>query len=308
MYKQSKKLEKINGQLGALNDERFSGVVYSLVAIIPTLFILIFLILAATAGKLQEGYETEDWYRYASFLIPQLAFAFIFALSCKSKKNNIKETFGKPKLKYFILAIILQIGLMSLSELNTYFLKLLGQIGYEDDGMALPSMDGFGFVGVLFVIAVFPAIFEELIFRGLLLKGLKKFGELWAVLICGGLFALYHQNPAQTIYQFACGAAFALVAIRAGSVFPTIVSHFINNTFILCAIKFAWDLQSIYIPMLITCGFCLLISVGYLLFFDRCDQSVEGKAQADMKGFFIAAAVGLFMCGFTWIGVLFKGM
>ena len=308
MNKQSKKLGKINGLLTSLSDERFSGAVYSIAAVLPTLFMLVFLVVAATAGGLKGDYENADWYRYASFLIPQLAFAFIFALFCKSRKTSVKEVVGKPAFKYFIIAIVLQIGLMSLAELNTYFLKLLGQIGYEDDGIALPNMDGFGFVGVFFVIAVFPAIFEELIFRGLLLKGLKKLGELWAVIICGCLFALYHQNPSQTIYQFVCGAAFALVAIRAGSVLPTIVSHFINNAFILLATKFAWNLQDIYVPMLIVCGLCLVLSVRYLLLFDGKDKTVVEKEKGDVKGFFLAASVGIFMCGFTWLSVLFIGM
>ena len=307
MDKQSKKLGKINGLIASLSDERFSGAVYSIAAVLPTIFLLMFLIVAATVGGLKGDYENADWYRYASFLIPQLAFAFIFALFCKSGKTKVKEVVGKPKLKYFIIAIVLQIGLMSLAELNTYFLKLLGKIGYEDDGIILPNMDGVGFIGVLFVIAVFPAIFEELIFRSLLLKGLKKFGECLAVIICGGLFALYHQNPSQTLYQFICGAAFALVAIRAGSVLPTVISHFINNAFILFATKFSWDLQSIYIPMLIVCGLCLVLSVGYLLFFDNRNKSVEKREKGSVKDFFIAASIGIFMCGFTWLSVLLKG-
>ena len=89
---------------------------------------------------------------------------------------------------------------------------------------------------------------------------------------------------------------------------PTVVSHFINNAFILLATKFALDLQSVYIPMLIVCGLCLVISVGYLILFDRKNKMLVGEEKCDLKGFFLAAAIGLFMCGFTWISVLFMGI
>jgi membrane protease YdiL (CAAX protease family) len=123
-------------------------------------------------------------------------------------------------------------------------------------------MDGFGFVGVLFVIAVFPAVMEETVFRGLILKGLRQSKEIYAVLLCGALFALYHQKPEQTVYQFCCGAAFALVALRSGSVLPTVVAHFINNAWILIMTKFSLTLDAIYTPFLIipfvlpTVSFC----------------------------------------------------
>ena len=105
MNKQSKKLGKINGLLASLSDERFSGAVYSIAAVLPTLFMLVFLVVAATAGGLKGDYENADWYRYASFLIPQLAFAFIFALFCKSRKTNVKEVVGKPALNILLLQL-----------------------------------------------------------------------------------------------------------------------------------------------------------------------------------------------------------
>ena len=164
-----------------------------------------------------------------------------------------------------MIAVVLQFGLFSLGEVNAWFLETLGKIGYAEQEVIVPSMDGFGFVCVLFTIAVLPAVFEELMCREFLLNGLKSFGTVFAVLVSGALFALYHQKPEQTIYQFCCGMAFALVAIKSNSVVPTMVSHFLNNAFILTVEKFGW--QIINTPFLIGSAICLIGSlIAYLLF------------------------------------------
>ena len=174
-------------------------------------------------------------------------------------------------------------------------------------------MDGFGFVGVLFVVAVLPAIFEEIVFRGLLLKGMKPFGSVWTIVISGVLFALYHQNPAQTIYQFCCGAAFALVAIRAGSIFPTMLSHFINNALILTLEKCGVSTfpTPVYIAILCVSVICLIGALGWLIFldkqpFEKLNTTEEGKKER--KRFAIFSAVGVAICALTWLSALFSGM
>ena len=301
-----KKENKLMKTLAELTPPQASGVAYSAAAVVPVLFsFLFFLVIAMTGLAAAEGYSESDWYLYCSFLLPQLSFAFVVALFLKSRQTSFKEIASPVKWKYFLIAIVLQIGLLSLSELNVWFLEILGKIGYVDDGISVPSMDGVGFFGVLLAIAVLPAIFEELIFRGLLLKGLKGFGEPFAVLVCGALFALYHQNPAQTAYQFCCGAAFALVAIRAKSVLPTVFSHFLNNAWILIVTKFSIDTTSVYTPFLIVSVLCLVGSLAYLFFFDKAEKREREKGKRD---FFIAAAVGILLCALTWISVLLSGI
>ena len=173
-------------------------------------------------------------------------------------------------------------------------------------------MSGFGFVGVLITIALLPAVFEELIFRGLLLKGMGSFGTVGAILLCGGLFALYHQNPAQTIYQFCCGAAFALVAIRAGSILPTVLSHFINNALIITLTKFGVDSfpAPVFVTILCVSALCLIGSLVWLIFFEKrtlADEDKTNKAVA-RKETITYALPGLALCVLVWLVVLLSGI
>jgi membrane protease YdiL (CAAX protease family) len=188
---------------------------------------------------MEKGYEQQDWYLYFAYILPQIAFAVVALIALRYQKRSVLQTAKNQtcKIKYLFMALLLQIGLFSLSELNTLFMQFLQSFGYTPQEIFLPSMDGMGFVGTLIAVALLPAIFEELFFRGVLLEGLKPLGETSAALICGALFALYHQNPPQTVYQFCCGTAFAFVALRSESILPTALAHFLNNAVILVLYK-----------------------------------------------------------------------
>lgn len=300
--------------LGEKTSAKVSGLTYSLSAVFSIVLAFIFLIILASIGK-AEGAEEQDWYLYCTYLLSPVSFAlvmlFVFRWAGLSFKTEAKAQ--RCSAKYFFIAIALQCGLLSLSQLNGVFLEWLSKFGYQDTPILLPSMDGFGFVGVLIVVALLPAVFEEIIFRGLLLKGMRSFGLVGAVLINGALFSLYHQNPAQTVYQFCCGVAFALMTIRAGSILPTVLSHFINNALILTLTKFGVTEYSPTVSIVVTAvsAVCLIGSLAWLIFADKNNAYADEKredASADKKGFFIGASVGIALCALTWFSVLISGI
>lgn len=80
----------------------------------------------------------------------------------------------------------------------------------------------------VFGVVVAP-VCEELIYRHLLLRPMRKFGDMQAAVITGLLFGLGHFNFDQFLYTFMFGFALAVVAIRRNSVIPAIIIHMINN-------------------------------------------------------------------------------
>lgn len=296
--------------IGTPTPAKASGLTYSLAAILSVVVAFLFLIVIALLGLVEEGYEERDWYLYCSYLLTPLTFLLIAWLIFRWSGQSVCTELRAQvcPVKYFVIAISLQIGLLSLSHLNSIFLNWLARFGYEDTPINLPSLDGVGLIGVLITIAVLPAIFEEVIFRGLLLKGMKTFGMVGTVLLNGALFALYHQNPAQTLYQFCCGCAFALVAIRAGSILPTVVSHFINNALIILLTKFGVaDFGGIVV--LVISILCLIASLVWLIFIDKGKNiACENTGKTERKHFFLYASVGIAMYALTWISVLLTGL
>lgn len=287
--------------LGEITDAKASGFSY-------TFGVVFYLALAFVFFILSSFIKSANALLYAQYLVSPIAIlgltVWYFSWTKKSFKRAVKEQ--KCSIKYYFIAILLQVGLISLSELNNLFIVWLQKFGYKPAPVLLPSMDGFGLVGVLITVAVLPAVFEEIFFRGLLLDGCKVFGEVGAVLLCGGLFALYHQNPAQTVYQFCCGAAFALVAMKAGSVLPTVLSHLLNNALIIILTKFGIDAftKPVLITLLCISIPCLIGSLTYLIFFDKKEREEKTGTK---KQFLFGALVGIIVCAVVWVSMLFMG-
>lgn len=291
-----------------------AGIAYSASAVLPVIASLILGIIASVAAG--SAYAQTDWYRFLSYLLPQLCFAAAAVVYFRRSKVSLRATYRGCKWYYFPIAIALQFGLMfSLNELNAFFIRFLELFGYQDAGVPLPSLNGWNLLPAVIIIAVFPAVFEETIFRGILVRNMSasEWGTAATLLISGALFALFHGNPAQTLYQFVCGVCFALIAVRAGSILPSAVAHFLNNAVILAltATGFetgenAWSMpQAWNIGLCAASAVCLAAALAFLVFFDRKTNQKGGIK--DGKVFFLAAAAGIAVCAVQWVVVLVSG-
>ncbi len=81
----------------------------------------------------------------------------------------------------------------------------------------------------LVVMAVLPALLEELLFRGLILQTLRPYGERLAVVLSALLFGLIHGGLTQSVFAFLVGLVLGWLAVSTGNIRPAIVLHFFNN-------------------------------------------------------------------------------
>ena len=94
------------------------------------------------------------------------------------------------------------------------------------------------FVGAAVAICVFPAVSEEMLFRGLVLTGLlHRFGPWTAILASGTLFAAVHLNPWQFIPLLLMGIFISLIVYRTNSLYTGVLAHATNNLFSLAALN-----------------------------------------------------------------------
>lgn len=78
-------------------------------------------------------------------------------------------------------------------------------------------------------VVVIPPIVEEMLFRGMLLQSLRRFGDGFAVVASALLFGMYHGNFAQTVFAIPAGLIMGFVVIRTNSLLPSILIHVMNN-------------------------------------------------------------------------------
>lgn len=74
-------------------------------------------------------------------------------------------------------------------------------------------------------------IAEELLFRGVLLRGLLPYGKKSAIIVTSLLFGLFHGNLMQAPYAFAVGLVFGYVAVEY-NILWAMVLHMFNNLII----------------------------------------------------------------------------
>ena len=84
---------------------------------------------------------------------------------------------------------------------------------------------------MLFVMAVTPAICEELAFRGFMLSGFRHMGHKWRAIVLSSLFfGVTHAIFQQSIVTFFIGMVIGYLAVQTGSLLPCMLYHLTHNS------------------------------------------------------------------------------
>jgi len=102
----------------------------------------------------------------------------------------------------------------------------------EDVAKALSALfgDAPSLWQLLLLVAVVPAICEELAFRGFILSGLRHTGHRWwAIVISSFFFGITHGILQQSIGACVIGLVIGYLAVQSGSLFPCMAFHLTHN-------------------------------------------------------------------------------
>ncbi len=154
---------------------------------------------------------------------------FIYALYIKS---DLKELYKLRRfsVKYLLIGIpLMAAGLFLTSTLQNLLLQAIP--GLEvllealEDALLLDNM----FIYVI-VVAVLPAICEELLFRGFLLTAFRvEQYPVAAILVTSLMFGVFHMNVFQLITGMVLGSVLGFVTYKTKSIYPAMILHFMNN-------------------------------------------------------------------------------
>jgi membrane protease YdiL (CAAX protease family) len=84
-------------------------------------------------------------------------------------------------------------------------------------------------ISAVLAFAILPALIEEFVFRGVLLRAWQRRGLGWAIMLSSVVFALHHYHLARLPGSFVAGLAFAWVACRTRSWLFAAVAHLMVN-------------------------------------------------------------------------------
>ncbi len=301
-------------QVSAPLSAKVGGFAYSAAAI---MYIVVSLIASAIISLAGAEYGS-DAYIYISYIAAQVGILIAVAVTMRMQHAPFRSVFPvKCSPKYFIIAVLIIFGLLfSLNWVNSWFISLFEGIGYvpRESTSYYPTLTGGYIVPALLVIAVLPAICEEALFRGVIYNSLdRSVGSIPAIFLVGLVFSLYHASPEQTVYQFIAGCLFAFVAMRSGSILPSMLMHFLNNGIIIVlaacgCFDEAGDLiisQTGNIVLMILSAICLVAGVVWLILDRKKPARKGGKSGGELLKFFLYGAVGIVLMLVFWFCVLF---
>ena len=172
-------------------------------------------------------------------LVSPIILCLIFFGYSKMNKINIKSEI-KPKSKVNIVMILIcllisVVCLFMMGGVFNCFDYLFYKSGYVVSGeLAFEINNIWKLLLSILTMAILPAIFEELVYRGIILKGmLSKFKPWVAIIISALFFTLMHGSLDQTLFQFMLGVILCFVFYKTQNIIYPILIHFFNNTLVL---------------------------------------------------------------------------
>lgn len=186
-------------------------------------------------------------YCIASFLIEAV---FVLASITVALSRNVEffnaTSFNKKiDWKTALLAVAISlICIFGFSSLTSCFVSSLEMFGYVSS-ISNYQIDSFGvYILNVFLTCLVPALFEEACFRGTILRGMiQERSKKYAIFMSALLFMLMHGGPDQTIHQFILGVILGYVLVYTGSIWATVLIHFLNNFYAVTALYLSSIIQ-----------------------------------------------------------------
>ena len=142
---------------------------------------------------------------------------------------------------------------------------------------------------VILIVAVVPAIVEELLFRGLIQKIFERLmSPVVSAVLAGTIFGLFHVNPFEIVPLVGLGVFFGLLRYRSQSLLVPITAHFFNNLMAVLAsfyglqddslVEAAQTVSSTGVMVFELFGFALLFFFTFVLYL-RLTHDIARQSQ-----------------------------
>ena len=175
--------------------------------------------------------ETAEWiFNLLIYIIALMVPFGIFAL-CIKIPFGVALPFRKAKADLAFGGLLVGLGMGVLASYATYFLQLV--LEYFGIGITMPEYENpvtvTGMILNVICVVVLPAFIEEIIFRGIVMQSLRRFGDIFALVASSLMFGIFHLNLVQMPYAFIMGLCIGYIVMRSGSIWVGILIHFVNN-------------------------------------------------------------------------------
>lgn len=198
------------------------------------------------------------------------------AVARASRGHRAMVGLRQPETRFLVAALLIGssqwfLNLIAVEAIDSWF------------GISKEGLDRLEAVAVhpplvlsLIAIAVMPAICEEILFRGVLARGLAtRFVPAVAILMSAIVFSLFHFSLIQAAPTFLLGLVYGYLALNARSCVPTMLAHLINNSLAILVAQGAvpWLADALGHNPVVSAGIALALTSSGLVLASRRGES-----------------------------------
>lgn len=195
-----------------------------IIQIIGLLFAALFLAMPFLLVIGINSFTTNELHQTIFSVLVCLIFIGISYWINHHRKQRIEWNFNPVNIRLLYLMLIL-LFVFSLG-INKPINNLINQILHNSTELSNPFNRPFYIIGAV----LFAPILEEIIFRGIILKGfLTKYTPKYAIIFSAIIFGLIHGKPLQIWGTFVIGLIFGWIYYKTKSIGTTILLHSILN-------------------------------------------------------------------------------
>lgn len=156
-----------------------------------------------------------------TFIVPAIIYLIVTKQSPKDVLK-LNKLYFKDALLIILLAFVCQ-------PIMTFF-SLISQFFFENEiGNFMTEIVNSPYIVLLLLVAVLPAITEEITIRGVILSGYENKNIYLSAIITGLLFGIMHLDPQQFLYATVLGFVLALVVRITNTILASSLIHFLIN-------------------------------------------------------------------------------
>lgn len=178
-----------------------------------------------------------------------VAFSAVIGFALFLNRLPLRQAYpwARTTLAQMAIVALLAVGsVIVLSELDNLMRAVLPMPEFVRQLLEEIFSEDTSILAQAFLLVVVAPLTEELLFRGIILRGLLGRYRAWlAISITAALFAFIHLNPWQMVTAFAIGLSLGWIYLRSGSVWLCVLGHAINNGLFLLARHAPFEVQGL---------------------------------------------------------------
>ena len=199
---------------------------------------------------------------YGALYAASMALPVVVLAVCCGRRHFPLSPAARVNAGDAFFGVLAAMGICVLANfVASYILAYLSQFGIE--APASPELLVHTPESLLYnilVIAVLPALLEEMVFRGYLLRAMRPYGDWFAVGFSALCFGLMHANIAQIPFAVIVGVALGWLYVMTDNIWLPVAVHFCNN-----AMSVLLDYLSTGMSQQVTSLYYLLVMLAVLL-------------------------------------------